>query len=98
MAGRFSAYLHHVTVALLVLQLALSSMMVIASDADPEQDFCVADLASTTLVNGFVCKSAAAVMANDFVFHGLATPVTPKTQPEVLSLQHSRLSFPASTL
>jgi quercetin dioxygenase-like cupin family protein len=31
-------------------------------------------LASTTLVNGFVCKSAAAVTANDFVFHGLATP------------------------
>ncbi|CAM6034982.1 unnamed protein product [Sphagnum compactum] len=45
-----------------------------SSDADPEQDFCVADLASTTLVNGFVCKSAAAVTANDFVFHGLATP------------------------
>jgi quercetin dioxygenase-like cupin family protein len=48
-------------------------MMAIASDADPEQDFCVADLASTTLVNGLVCKSAAAVTPNDFVFHGLAT-------------------------
>ncbi|CAK9204044.1 unnamed protein product [Sphagnum troendelagicum] len=59
--------------ALLVLQLALSPMMAIASDADPEQDFCVADLASTTLVNGLVCKSAAAVTANDFLFHGLAT-------------------------
>jgi quercetin dioxygenase-like cupin family protein len=74
MVGRFSGYLHHVTVALLVLQLALSSMMAMASDADPEQDFCVADLASTTLVNGLVCKSAVAVTANDFVFHGLATP------------------------
>jgi hypothetical protein len=30
-------------VALFVLQLALLPMMAIASDADPEQDFCVAD-------------------------------------------------------
>ncbi len=76
MAEGFSAYVRHGTVAIfLVLQLlALSPMIAIASDADPEQDFCVADLASTTVVNGLVCKSPAAVTANDFVFHGLATP------------------------
>ncbi|KAH9541244.1 hypothetical protein CY35_14G051400 [Sphagnum magellanicum] len=108
MARRFSAYLHHVTVALLVLQLALSPMMAIASDADPEQDFCVADLASTTLVNGLVCKSAAAVTANDFVFHGLATSgntnnaagsaVTPAFAPQfpglnTLGISMARLDF-----
>jgi quercetin dioxygenase-like cupin family protein len=74
MAGSLSAHLYHVAVLLLVLQLALSTMMAVASDADPEQDFCVAELNSATLVNGLVCKSPAAVTANDFVFHGLATP------------------------
>ena len=43
-----------------------------ASDSDPEQDFCVADLTSTLLVNGLVCKNPATVTPNDFVFHGLA--------------------------
>jgi hypothetical protein len=43
MAGSFSAHVRRVTVALFVLQLALLPMMAIASDADPEQDFCVAD-------------------------------------------------------
>jgi quercetin dioxygenase-like cupin family protein len=63
-----------IVIAFFVLQIAFSPMMLMASGADPEQDFCVADLASATLVNGLVCKSPAAVTANDFVFHGLAIP------------------------
>ncbi|CAM6051859.1 unnamed protein product [Sphagnum compactum] len=53
---------------------ALLPMMAIASDADPEQDFCVADPNNPTIVNGLVCKNPALVKASDFVFHGLATP------------------------
>jgi quercetin dioxygenase-like cupin family protein len=94
MAGRFSAYLHHFTLALLALQLALTPMMTMASDADPEQDFCVADLASTTLVNGLVCKSAAAVTANDFVFHGLATPGNIKNAAGSFVTPASAAQFP----
>ncbi len=74
MAGSLSARVQRVAVAFLILHFALSSLMAMASDADPEQDFCVADLASGTVVNGLVCKSPAAVNANDFVFHGLANP------------------------
>ncbi|KAH9541247.1 hypothetical protein CY35_14G051700 [Sphagnum magellanicum] len=74
MAGSLSASVQRVAVAFLILQFALSSLMAMASDADPEQDFCVADLATGTVVNGLVCKSPAGVTANDFVFHGLANP------------------------
>ncbi|CAK9204062.1 unnamed protein product [Sphagnum troendelagicum] len=94
MAGRFSAYLHHFALALLALQLALTPMMTMASDADPEQDFCVADLASTTLVNGLVCKSAAAVTAKDFVFHGLATPGNIKNAAGSFVTPASAAQFP----
>jgi hypothetical protein len=48
-------------------------MMAIASNADPEQDFCVADPNNPTVVNGLVCKNPAFVKANDFMFTGLAT-------------------------
>ena len=56
----------------ILLLLAVVPMVAMASDSDPEQDFCVADLASTIPVNGVVCKNSATVTANDFVFHGLA--------------------------
>ncbi len=72
--------------------------MVMASDADPEQDFCVADLASATLVNGLVCKSPAAVTANDFVFHGLAISGNTKNAAgspglNTLGISMARLDF-----
>lgn len=60
--------------ALFVLQLALLPMMAIASDADPEQDFCVADLNNPTIVNGLVCKDPALVNGADFMSTLLATP------------------------
>lgn len=43
-----------------------------AADPDPLQDFCVADLNSTVVVNGFPCKAPSAVKADDFFFAGLA--------------------------
>ena len=43
-------------------------------DADPLQDFCVADLNSTVHVNGFVCKDPGTVDSDDFFFDGLVKP------------------------
>ncbi|KAG6550945.1 hypothetical protein Mapa_007560 [Marchantia paleacea] len=43
-----------------------------ASDQDPLQDFCVADLTQGVLVNGYPCKDPRAVTAADFAFSGLA--------------------------
>jgi hypothetical protein len=45
--------------------------MVQASDADPLQDFCVADLSpSAPHVNGLACKDRATVTSKDFLFTG----------------------------
>ena len=41
-------------------------VVVVASDPDPLQDFCVADLTSDVVVNGFPCKPAAQVTVWDF--------------------------------
>jgi quercetin dioxygenase-like cupin family protein len=49
-------------------------MLAFAADADPIQDFCVADASSKITVNGLVCKSAADVKVMDFVFRGLDKP------------------------
>jgi quercetin dioxygenase-like cupin family protein len=58
----------------LLLQASLLPMFAFAADADPIQDFCVADATSKITVNGLVCKSAADVKVSDFVFHGLNKP------------------------
>ncbi|RZC63073.1 hypothetical protein C5167_024825 [Papaver somniferum] len=42
-----------------------------SSDPDPLQDFCVADLSSTTIVNGYSCKPASKVTSSDFFYSGL---------------------------
>ncbi|KAI3915760.1 hypothetical protein MKW92_033189 [Papaver armeniacum] len=43
-----------------------------SSDPDPLQDFCVADLSSTsTNVNGYSCKPASMVTSNDFFYSAL---------------------------
>ncbi|KAM0950761.1 hypothetical protein DsansV1_C04g0044871 [Dioscorea sansibarensis] len=59
---------------LLLSLLALAFSHSLASDPSPLQDFCVADLNSNVLVNGFVCKNPQAVSADDFTFHGLDMP------------------------
>ncbi|PWA75041.1 germin-like protein 2-1 [Artemisia annua] len=52
------------------LLLATCSLVALASDPSPLQDFCVADN-SKVLVNGFVCKDPNMVKADDFLFRGL---------------------------
>eukprot|EP01018_Ginkgo_biloba_P005899 Gb_10684 [translate_table: standard] len=47
---------------------------VAAADPDPLQDFCVADLKSDVIVNGFVCKNPKEVSGKDFFFRGLGQP------------------------
>ncbi|XP_026398313.1 germin-like protein subfamily T member 2, partial [Papaver somniferum] len=42
-----------------------------SADPDPLQDFCVADLNSTIIVNGYPCKPVSQVTSNDFFFSGL---------------------------
>lgn len=50
------------------------SVQVHASDSDPLQDFCVADLSATApSVNGFPCKLRSNVTAKNFLFTGLRT-------------------------
>ncbi|KAK7284475.1 hypothetical protein RJT34_19221 [Clitoria ternatea] len=59
---------------LLVVTLALVLSTTSASDPDPLQDLCVADLASAVKVNGFTCKDATKVNASDFFSNILAKP------------------------
>ncbi|CAK9204359.1 unnamed protein product [Sphagnum troendelagicum] len=55
----------------LLLVAAPALQMVQASDADPLQDFCVADLSpSAPHVNGLACKDRATVTSKDFLFTG----------------------------
>ncbi|XP_057848200.1 germin-like protein 1-1 [Cryptomeria japonica] len=58
----------------LLLLICCYTHNVMAYDPDPLQDFCVADMASKVVVNGFPCKNPMAVSADDFFFQGLAQP------------------------
>jgi quercetin dioxygenase-like cupin family protein len=59
--------------SLIVLGLSNVPMGVIASDSDPLQDFCIADLsAGAALVNGYPCKDPTLATTEDFAFSGLA--------------------------
>ncbi|KAH8935966.1 hypothetical protein BDL97_17G059400 [Sphagnum fallax] len=49
----------------------LATTVVIATDADPINDFCVADLTSPIKINGLVCKDPATVTGADFAFTGI---------------------------
>jgi len=57
--------------ALVILSYGNSIFVVRAGDPDPLQDICVADLKSEVTVNGFPCKDAMAVTAEDFLLRGL---------------------------
>lgn len=43
-----------------------------ASEPDPLQDFCVADLNATVWLNGFPCKPVSEVSSDDFFFDGFS--------------------------
>ncbi|KAH7837477.1 hypothetical protein Vadar_014321 [Vaccinium darrowii] len=59
---------------LLLGLLAVTCFIALASAESALQDFCVADLTSPVIVNGFVCKDPKLVEANDFFFTGLQIP------------------------
>jgi len=60
--------------ALVILSYSNSIVIVRAGDPDPLQDICVADLKSEVIVNGFPCKDAMMVTADDFLLKGLDKP------------------------
>ncbi|XP_039787127.1 putative germin-like protein 2-2 isoform X2 [Panicum virgatum] len=55
----------------LLALLAMTCCCAVASDPSLLQDFCVADKMSQVNVNGFTCKDAKDVVAEDFFFSGL---------------------------
>jgi quercetin dioxygenase-like cupin family protein len=57
------------TFAAVVMMLATTAAIT-ASDADAIDDFCVADLTSTIILNGLVCRNPATVNGTDFAFTG----------------------------
>jgi len=57
--------------ALVILSYANSISIVRAGDPDPLQDLCVADTENKVIVNGFPCKDATMVTADDFMLKGL---------------------------
>ncbi|CDP14907.1 unnamed protein product [Coffea canephora] len=61
----------HLVIWLTFLSLVQLPMRSHCADPGPLQDFCVADLNSPVLVNGFPCKNPANVTSNDFFFDGL---------------------------
>ncbi|XP_044478121.1 putative germin-like protein 2-1 [Mangifera indica] len=56
---------------LLLLLISFSFSVAFGGDPSPLQDFCVADLDSPVLENGFVCKDPKVVKAEDFYISGL---------------------------
>ncbi|XP_068657479.1 germin-like protein subfamily T member 2 [Aristolochia californica] len=65
----------------LILSLTLFFLSPCHSDPDSLQDFCVADLGSKLQVNGYPCKPASAVTAEDFFFGGLAKAANTSSTP-----------------
>ncbi|XP_024531881.1 germin-like protein 1-3 isoform X2 [Selaginella moellendorffii] len=66
--------------------------VITASDADPLQDFCVADLAKDLTLNGYPCKRAANTTTEDFIFSGLrnsANTSGPSRADAVFGFVHS---------
>ncbi len=61
-----------VTVAVLASMAMLMPMLASAADADPLQDFCVADNSTGLTINGFPCKPVDKVCVSDFVSPVLA--------------------------
>ncbi|KAL8251450.1 hypothetical protein R6Q59_035143 [Mikania micrantha] len=95
-------------VLFLGLLILITCSSALASDNSPLQDFCVADPNGPVLVNGFACKDAKLVQANDFFFSGLhlmgntsnavgsrVTPVTVAQLPglNTLGISMARIDF-----
>ncbi|XP_024526361.1 putative germin-like protein 3-2 [Selaginella moellendorffii] len=63
--------MNSLSLLLLVIVSLSFSIGVNAADADPLQDFCVADLSKDLSMNGFPCKRASNTTVEDFIFSGL---------------------------
>lgn len=50
------------------------AVVAMATDEDPLQDVCVADMNAGVTINGFPCKPFAQVSAKDFTFYDLKNP------------------------
>jgi len=79
---------------LVIYSCAYSIVIVCAGDPDPLQDFCVADLKSPVAVNGFVCKVASKVTAEDFSLTGLDKAGNTKNQLGLNITQASVMQIP----
>ena len=68
---------------LFALILSAAPLIILAADADPLQDFCVANF-STALphISGYACNDPAQATVDDFVFHGLAHRANTSTSPQ----------------
>ncbi|KAI3955848.1 hypothetical protein MKW98_006208 [Papaver atlanticum] len=71
MATKFSIKTTSSSFLVLCLTVILFFTLSCLSDPDPLQDFCVADLKSTTIVNGYPCKTVSQVTSSDFFYSGL---------------------------
>ncbi|KAK6924918.1 Cupin 1 [Dillenia turbinata] len=65
------------------------------ADSDPLQDFCVADYSAKTSGDGFACKPASEVKADDFFFSGLRYEGNTTNKFGTLTTHGDVLSFPA---
>lgn len=80
------------------MNLLLPSQFAMAADPDPLQDFCVADLGSSSglTVNGYPCKPAAKVSARDFLSTALSKPGDTATDPATATVTPAFVTnFPA---
>ncbi|CAO2828139.1 unnamed protein product [Amaranthus hypochondriacus] len=59
---------------LVVMFLAAATSPVFGNDPDMLQDICVADSTSKVKLNGFACKNATNITAEDFFFSGISKP------------------------
>jgi quercetin dioxygenase-like cupin family protein len=69
-------------------------MVAMAADADPLQDFCVADNSTGLTINGFPCKPAAKATPEDFIFRGLKAPGNTNNKNKAMVTPASVIQFP----
>ncbi|KAG0564574.1 hypothetical protein M758_8G118600 [Ceratodon purpureus] len=91
--GSMSRCLWVLMVAVLAT-VGLVPMVTMAADADPLQDFCVADNSTGVTINGFPCKPAAKVSVHDFTFDGLKKAGDTNNKNMVAVTPASVIQFP----
>jgi quercetin dioxygenase-like cupin family protein len=72
----------------------LATVGMVPMDADPLQDFCVADNSTGLTINGFPCKPAAKATPEDFIFRGLKAPGNTNNKNKAMVTPASVIQFP----